>query len=144
MAIGNMIMKIEKGIDENYNLYNQLKDISTYYQFFDFVTNRFTGNKDISIRQIVDEEELALLSEARKKMYDKHSNYFKKLYQDDVYIDDIDYRSYIFACYYQGEIIGTQRATRFPFEVSNYLNTYAINQFLGNNFQSNYESPLVF
>lgn len=131
-------MKLENEINEKYNIYNKIEDISTYYRFFDFITHKFTGNNDISIRQIVDKQDLSLLSEARKRMYGKHDDYFKNLYNDDIYIDKMDYRSYIFACYYQGEIIGTQRATVYPFEINAYLNTSEINQFLGNDYQNNY------
>ncbi len=131
-------MNYEDGIKPEFNLYDKIEDIATYYRFFDFITHKFTGNSEITIRQIIDKHDLSLLSEARKRIYGKHDEYFKKLYKDDVYLDDMDFRSYIFACYYQGEIIGTQRATVYPFEVNSYLNTSEINQFLGNDYQNNY------
>ena len=133
-----MTMNENNGIDSKYNLYNKIENISSYYQFFDFFTRKFTGNNEISIRQIIYKEDLEQLSEARKRMYEKRDDYFKSLYKTDTYLDEMDYRSYIFACYHNGEIIGTQRATGYPFEVNNYLNTSEINQFLGNDFQNNY------
>ena len=131
-------MNNENEINPEFNLYKKIPDIATYYRFFDFVTHKFTGNNEISIRQIVEKQDLSLLSESRKRMYGKHDEYFKNLYKDDVYLDEMDYRSYIFACYYQGDIIGTQRATAYPFEINSYLNTSEINQFLGNDYQNNY------
>lgn len=131
------MIKIES-IQSDFNLYNKIENISEYYKFFDLITYQLTGNKDIKIRQIVEKQDLQLLSEARKRMYGKRDEYFKKLYKNDLFIDEVDYRSYIFACFLNGEIIGTQRASGYPFEVNSYINSKDISDLLGINYQEDY------
>jgi len=113
-------------------------ELDKLYQYTDMLTNKIIGSNDIVIRQIVDNDELYLLSEARKNIYKKHASYFSQFYNDDYYIDEKDYSSFLFACYYQGDIIGTQRIATHPFEVSKFIQHKDLCRFLGEDYQQTY------
>ncbi|MCL1126872.1 hypothetical protein [Shewanella surugensis] len=120
----------------NLNLINS--ELDKLYQYTDVLTQKFIGKDKVTIRQVVNNNDLYLLSEARKIIYKKHASYFSQFYDKDYYIDEKDYSSYLFACYYQGEIIGTQRIATYPFEVSKFIEHEDLCQFLGDDYQDTY------
>ncbi|WP_298770072.1 hypothetical protein [uncultured Shewanella sp.] len=125
-------------VSDNFDLKLINPKLECLYQYTDHFTRRIMGRKDLLIRQVIDSDELYLLSEARKKIYKKHADYFSQFYNNDYFIDDKDYSSYLFACYFQGEIVGTQRIATYPFEVCQYINNEALSAFLEDDFKEKY------
>ena len=128
------ILKIKKEL----NLYEQFESTAICYHFFDQALAKFTNNPEIKIRQVVDHEELIQLSDARKRMYGQRDEYFKRFYENDLYIDQKDLDSYLFACFYKGEIVGIQRISHTPFEIENYLDNETLEGYLGQNYKDRY------
>ncbi|WP_299494400.1 hypothetical protein [uncultured Shewanella sp.] len=137
MSIAVKKVNDDKVNDEfNLNLINP--NVDRLYRYTDNLTQKIIGRKDLIIRQVTNGSDLYLLSEARKKIYAKHASYFSQFYNNDFFIDDKDYSSYLFACFFKGEIVGTQRIATYPFEVCQYINNKALSAFLGCDFQNNY------
>ena len=124
-----------KSVNPKFDLYNKIENISEYYSFFDNLTEKLLGTNELKIRQIIAKEDLKTLSKARKRMYGQREEYFSSLYEGEYLIDEMDLNSYLFACYYKGEIIGIQRAAHFPFEVANHINAHELTKFLGKNYK---------
>lgn len=133
-----MEMRKRNEVYDTVNLSLINSKLDKLYQYTDMLTRKFIGHDKVTIRQVVNENDLHLLSKARKLIYKKHANYFSELYDEDYYIDEKDYSSYLFACYYQGEIIGTQRVATHPFEVSKFIKHESLCQFLGSDYQDHY------
>jgi hypothetical protein len=128
----------KKDVSEKYHLNLTIKDIDIYYNFFDDIAEYIVGSNEVRIRQVTNHDELIKLSSARKRMYGKRDNYFSSLYSGEYYLDSTDYKSYIFACYYRGEIVGIQRASDHDFEIKQYIDDQSLCRYLGDNFSDNY------
>lgn len=124
-----------KSVNSEFNLYKKIENISEYYSFFDNLTEKLLGTSELKIRQIIDKEDLKTLSQGRERMYGQREEYFSSLYEGEYLIDEMDLNSYLFACFYKGEIIGIQRAAHFPFEVANHINAHELTKFLGKNYK---------
>lgn len=131
-------MNVIHSVNEDFNLYKSNQDITSYYQFYDHFVRQFSKNNDIYIRQITELEDLKQLSEARKRMYSKYDDYLSKLYQGQYFIDELDLNSYLFACFHKGEIVGIQRASLHPYEVSNYISDKRLTEYFGPDYKSRY------
>ncbi|WP_299003746.1 hypothetical protein [uncultured Shewanella sp.] len=125
-------------VNDKFNLSLINPKLKTLYQYTDRFIEHIMGRNDLIIRQVIDSDELYLLSEARKAIYKQHASYFSQFYTNDYFIDDKDYSSYLFACYFQGEIVGTQRIATYPFEVCQYISDEALSHFLAHDYKDKY------
>jgi N-acyl-L-homoserine lactone synthetase len=91
------------------------------YHFLDELFHSHYGTNKIRVRQLVSPDELIELSDARLRLYSQRKKYYDSLFGNTCALDETDSRSYIFAIYYDGQIIGTQRVTPYPHESSLYI-----------------------
>jgi hypothetical protein len=134
----NAQQKITPKSRADFNLYNQSTHINDYYEFFNNLVQNMLGNKDITIRQVVTNEDFSKLSDARIKMYGQRDGYLMSMYPNGKATDESDLNSYVFACYLKGEIIGSQRVTPVNYEVKKYIDEDTITNFLGDDHHDNY------
>ncbi|WP_439886113.1 hypothetical protein ACSX1C_10655 [Pseudomonas sp. MBLB4123] len=104
------------------------------YSFFDAILQARCESPHIRVRQLVTPAELEVLSQARLRLYAQRKKYYELLFGSTRAVDEIDSRSYVFACYYDDQIIGTQRVTPFPHEAGRYIDAAALNDFLGTDY----------
>ncbi len=103
--------------------------------FYDSVVQEHCQSDKVSVRQLVTPEQFSELSRARYRLYGQRKVYYRTLFGDSVdetvCLDEYDSRSYVFACYYDGDIIGTQRITPFPHESGEYIEHQRLLKFSG-------------
>ncbi|UZE26918.1 hypothetical protein AB3464_03395 [Pseudomonas asplenii] len=103
--------------------------------FYDSVVQEHCQSDKVSVRQVVTPEQFSELSRARYRLYGQRKVYYRTLFGDSVdetvCLDEYDSRSYVFACYYDGDIIGTQRITPFPHESGEYIEHQRLLKFSG-------------
>lgn len=105
------------------------------YRFFDEWIQAKCGSTKVKVRQVVTPDEFAALSDARLRLYGQRKSYYKSFFGESTGLDSYDSRSYIFAFYYDGEIVGTQRITPYPHEAANYIEGALLQQFVGRNYR---------
>jgi hypothetical protein len=88
------------------------------------------ASQDIRVRQMSSAADYAELKAARLRMYTERAGYFDKLIAVDG-SDRHDTRSYHFAAFHAGRIIGAIRLTPYPFEVCSYIDSARLKVFLG-------------
>ncbi|BBP77800.1 MULTISPECIES: N-acyl amino acid synthase FeeM domain-containing protein [Pseudomonas] len=110
------------------------------YSFYDSVLHEHCQSDKVSIRQIVTPQQFSELSRARYRLYGQRKVYYRTLFGDSVdetvCLDEYDARSYVFACYYDGEIIGTQRITPFPHESGEFIDHQRLLAFSGPGYEN--------
>ncbi len=123
---------------EDFNLNKNSPHIEMYYEYLNSFVKKMLGNDRISIRQVITDEDFAELSDARIRMYGQRDEYLSSMYPDGKATDESDLHAYVFACYLDGKIIGSQRLTPNNFEVKQYINEDALVAFLGGEYHYNY------
>jgi hypothetical protein len=123
---------------EDFNLFLKSPHIDRYYYYFNKLIQKMLGNDKITIRQVVTEQDFSDLSKARIRMYGQRDDYLSSMYRNGNTIDDRDLSAYVFACYLDGEIIGSQRLTPQKFEVKQYIDNEALVAFLGVDYNEHY------
>ena len=108
------------------------------YSFFDDLYKKHYGVDGIKVRQIVELDDLEVLSEARIRLYGQRKKYYETLFGEACGLDLIDRYSYIFAIYLNGQIVGTQRITPFPHESARYIPDQALKVFAGRGYPDRY------
>lgn len=112
---------------------------SAIHAFYDSVLQEHCQSDKVKVRQVVTPEQFYELSRARYRLYGQRKVYYRTLFGDSVdetiCLDEYDSRSYVFACYYDGEIIGTQRITPFPHESGEYIEHQRLVQFSGPDYE---------
>lgn len=113
---------------------------SAIYSFYDSVLQDMCQSDKVKVRQVITPAEFIELSRARYRLYGQRKVYYKTLFgdavDDTVCLDEYDPRSYVFACYYDGEIIGTQRITPFPHESGEFISHADLVKFSGPNYEN--------
>ncbi|MEO4017444.1 hypothetical protein [Pseudomonas rossensis] len=109
------------------------------YSFYDSVLQGLCQSDKIKVRQVITLAQFIELSRARHRLYGQRKVYYKTLFgdavDDTVCLDEYDPRSYVFAFYYDGEIIGTQRITPFPHESGEFIKHEELVKFSGPNYE---------
>ncbi len=123
---------------EDFNLQYQCENLQGYYRFFDKMIQEQCHTDRIKIRQVVTGDDFLALSDARLRMYSQRDQYFKTLYPSGIGLDEGDMRSYIFVCYYDDQIIASQRIMPFPYELSDLVDFEVLEDLLGDNFVQSY------
>ncbi|MED7789589.1 hypothetical protein [Francisella sp. 19X1-34] len=101
------------------------------YDFFDDLVFQKTGDQNLKIR-LISENKFSEVSKARQELYANREKYFlKTLFENNRMLDSIDRRSFIFAAFYNNQIIGLHRHTPAPFEVYKYIEKNRLDSFLG-------------
>lgn len=112
---------------------------SAIYSFYDSVLQELCQSDKVKVRQVVTPAQFIELSRARSRLYGQRKIYYKTLFgnsvDNTVCLDEYDPRSYVFAFYHDGEIIGTQRITPFPHESGEFISHEQLVQFSGPNYE---------
>lgn len=110
------------------------------YNFYDSVLQGLCQSDKVKVRQVITPAQFIELSRARHRLYGQRKVYYKTLFgdavDDTVCLDEYDPRSYVFAFYYDGEIIGTQRITPFPHESGEFIKHEELVKFSGPNYEN--------
>jgi len=108
------------------------------YGFIDHFVRGFAKNVHLEFRRVVTQEDFIALGQARLRMYAQYADYYRTLFPDETGLDDRDARSFVFACYSGGDIIGSVRVTPYPFETMQYVEEAALAAFLGVDYATSY------
>lgn len=101
-----------------------------FERVLDKIAKSICRTEQVRIAQVDTPDALAKLRASRLRMYQQRDGYFDRLTRSDG-SDDLDQRSYLFAAYVGGAIIGSIRLTPAPFEADSYLEPQRIRRFLG-------------
>ncbi|MFW7523804.1 hypothetical protein ACODM8_06650 [Vibrio ostreicida] len=107
------------------------------HQLSYMVKNQFV-EKDVAVKLISSEEELNQLSALRGKVYSQKNESIISCYQDNLLLEKDDFDAYIFAFFFNGKMVASQRIRMFPFEVCHYIEEQKLTSFLGEDFKDNY------
>lgn len=101
------------------------------YGFYDSMIQDKCQSDKVKVRQVVTESQFSELARARIRLYAQRKKYYETLFGSAAGLDEYDPRSYVFAFYYDDEIIGTQRITPYPHEVGEYIERELLKRFAG-------------
>lgn len=96
------------------------------------LANKFVvGNtENIKFSIVETEKQWQLVRSARLKIYNEGSPHLKQLVNEEG-VDAYDLNSFVFFASYKGQVLGTVRLNRFPFETSKFIESTKLNNFLG-------------
>jgi hypothetical protein len=107
------------------------------YSFYDSMLQEKCQSDKVKVRQVITEAQFGELSRARIRLYGQRKKYYETLFGAAVGLDEYDFKSYVFAFYYDGEIIGTQRITPHPHEAGKHIERELLKRFVGQNYVHN-------
>lgn len=104
------------------------------YSFYDSMLQDKCQSDKVKVRQVITDAQFSELSRARIRLYGQRKKYYETLFGGAVGLDEYDLKSYVFAFYYDDEIIGTQRITPHPHEAGKYIERELLKRFVGQSY----------